>query len=47
MKYGVCACKGAFTLCIVPSSTSLRIPKDKDGEVTDASFEIALQLVPD
>jgi hypothetical protein len=23
------------------------IPKDKDGEATDASFEIALQLVPD
>jgi hypothetical protein len=23
------------------------IPKDKDGEVTDANFEIALQLVPD
>jgi hypothetical protein len=23
------------------------VPKDKDGEATDASFEIALQLVPD
>jgi hypothetical protein len=23
------------------------IPKDKDGEATDANFEIALQLVPD
>jgi hypothetical protein len=35
--------------CITAQMSTWRfpIPKDKDGEVTDASFEIALQLVPD
>jgi hypothetical protein len=29
------------------SSWRFPIPKDKDGEATEASFRIALQLVPD
>ena len=35
--------------CITSQMSTWRfpIPKDKDGEATDASFEIALQLVPD
>jgi len=35
--------------CITGQMSTWRfpIPKDKDGEATDASFEIALQLVPD
>ena len=35
--------------CITNQMSSWRfpIPKDKDGEATDANFEIALQLVPD
>ena len=35
--------------CITSLMSTWRfpIPKDKDGEATDASFEIALQLVPD
>ncbi len=35
--------------CITSQMSTWRfpIPKDKDGEATDANFEIALQLVPD
>ncbi|HEX2686600.1 MAG TPA: hypothetical protein VHN14_08280 [Kofleriaceae bacterium] len=35
--------------CITGQMSTWRspIPKNKDGEATDASFEIALQLVPD
>jgi hypothetical protein len=35
--------------CITGQMASWRfpVPKDKDGEVTEASFRIALQLVPD
>src|SRR5439155_5908401 len=40
---------GEVDECIGGLMTGWRfpIPKDKDGEATDASFEIALQLVPD
>ncbi|HEY4176163.1 MAG TPA: AgmX/PglI C-terminal domain-containing protein [Kofleriaceae bacterium] len=40
---------GEVDSCIsgLMSSWRFPIPKDKDGEATDASFQIALQLVPD